>query len=237
MIPGSLLARKSSRGLLTAREFILPRIQNLPLMFIDLWNQNQYKPGGLPKDFSLNAALRQKQGIINKYGSPEEALEAFESGKVISKPDYNSVSQAYFQGAENALNSDNPILSKISSDLMGGMEPSYRAKLEQLKIEKPEEWQKIISNHINERINSIRTKSREDQLAKGQKIVDDPDIQRASNILNKNAMDTRNRVYDEKASYDAMLQIMQSGVLPYNTFPAAQNEQQLMKAKLGRSLI
>ena len=110
--------------------------------------------------------------------------------------------------------------------------------MERLKIEKPEEWQTIISNHINKRIGSIRTKSREDQLAKRQKIVDDPDIQRASNILNKNAMDTRNRVYDEKASYDAMLQIMQSGVLPYNTpnIPGSTKRATINESKLGRSL-
>jgi hypothetical protein len=238
MIPGSLLARKSSKGAAHGKGVYLAENPELSTDVYRFIGQNQYKPDGLPKNFSLDAALRQKQGIINKYGSPEEALEAFESGKVISKPDYNSVSQAYFQGAENALNSDNPILSKISSDLMGGMEPSYRAKLEQLKIEKPEEWQTIISNHINERINSIRTKSREDQLAKGQKIVDDPDIQRASNILNKNAMDTRNRVYDEKASYDAMLQIMQSGVLPYNTpnIPGSTKRATINESKLGKSL-
>ena len=238
MLPGSLLAQKSSRGAAKGKGVYLaenPELSTDSYRFID---QRSKKPDGLPKNFSLDAALRQKQGIINKYGSPEEALEAFKSGQVISKPDFNSVSQAYFQGAENALNSDNPILSKISSDLMGGMEPSYRAKLERLKIEKPEEWQKIISNHINGRINSIRTKSREDQLAKGQKIVDDPDIQRASNILNKNAMDTRNRVYDEKASYDAMLQIMQSGVLPYNTpnIPGSTKRATINESQLGKSL-
>jgi len=230
MLPGSSASSSNPRGAAFGKGTYLAENPELSSDVYRFIGQNQYKPDGLPKNFSLDAALRQKQGIINKYGSPEEALKAFESGKVISKPDYNSVSQAYFQGAENALNSDNPILSKISSDLMGGMEPSYRAKLEQLKIEKPEEWQTIISNHINERINSIRTKSREDQLAKGQKIVDDPDIQRASNILNKNAMDTRNRVYDEKASYDAMLQIMQSNV-PGSTKRATINE-----SKLGRSL-
>lgn len=230
MLPGSSASSSNPRGAAFGKGTYLAENPELSSDVYRFIGQNQYKPDGLPKNFNLDAALRQKQGIINKYGSPEEALKAFESGKVISKPDYNSVSQAYFQGAENALNSDNPILSKISSDLMGGMEPSYRAKLEQLKIEKPEEWQAIISNHINERINSIRTKSREDQLAKGQKIVDDPDIQRASNILNKNAMDTRNRVYDEKASYDAMLQIMRSNV-PGSTKRATINE-----SKLGRSL-
>jgi len=110
------------------------------------------------------------------------------------------------------------------------MSPDQKANLNKLKITNPKEWQTIVSNGINKRIDYMRKQSRADQLAKGQRIVDDPNIAAASNILNKNAMETRNRIYDEKGSYDAMLGIMQTDV-PGSTKRATINE-----SDLGRSL-